>query len=102
MEQISPVLKIGEIVEVLKGRERGKYMIVMAMQERFVILADGDKRKYDQPKRKNVRHVRTTEVIAEEIIDSMKENGRVSNAKLRYVIQDYLSNHLSTEEKEGE
>jgi len=102
MKEPNPIFQIGEIVEVLMGREHGRYMVVLGLQNRYLILADGDKRKFDQPKKKNIRHVRSTGFIAKEVVDSLEENGRVSNAKLRYVLQNYLSNQIITDEKKGE
>lgn len=94
--------QVGEIVEVLMGRESGKHMIVLDVQGRFVLLADGDKRKYDQAKKKNVRHIRSTGHIAKSVVDSIAENGRISNAKLRFILQDYLSNDKIRDEEKGE
>jgi len=93
---------IGEIVEVLMGRESGKYMIIIEVGDRQVYLADGDKRKFDRPKKKNTRHIRSTGFIAKEIVDSIADSGRVSNAKLRYVLQEFMKNHVSRIEEKGE
>lgn len=95
MNENSLLFQIGEIVKTTKGRDSGKFGIVIGyINDNFVTIADGDKRKYDRPKKKNIRHVVSTRYISEEIVQSINENGRVSNAKLRYIIQDYVSNHL--------
>jgi len=95
--------QVGEVVEVLMGRDSGKLgIIVECVDERFVLLTDGDKRKFDRPKRKNVRHLKSTGFISKEVIDSLSESNRVSNAKIRYVLQDYISNHSNKVEIEGE
>jgi large subunit ribosomal protein L14e len=83
---------IGQIVQITKGREAGQYAIVIGYTgDRFVLLADGDKRKKDQPKKKNIIHVRPVDAIAPEVIDSIRETGRVSNAKLRFCIRRFLT-----------
>lgn len=98
-----PLLNIGEIVEILTGREKGKYGVIIGKEnDRYIFIADGDKRKFDQPKRKNIRHIRATGYISKEIVDSLDKNGKVTNAKLRYVLQDYLSNRLPLDEEKGE
>lgn len=102
MKNNMPTFKIGEVVEVLMGREKGKYMVVLGLNQRFVSLVDGDKRKFDKPKKKNLRHIRSTGYISEQVNESLAANGRVSNAKLRYVLQDYISNHLNREGQKGE
>lgn len=103
MGESSLSIKVGEIVENLNGRDREGFAIVIGiLDERFVYIADGDKRKFDLPKKKNVRHLRPTGYISKDIIDGLSENNRVSNAKLRYVLQDYTSNHMNKDEKKGE
>lgn len=83
---------IGQIVEVLKGRETGKYAIIIGVvDERFVLLADGDKRKYDQPKKKNMQHIRLTGEYAMEVYNSIQESGRVTNSKLRFCLNRFDS-----------
>ncbi|OEF96440.1 hypothetical protein BHF71_04615 [Vulcanibacillus modesticaldus] len=103
MSDNSSLFQVGEIVEILMGRDTGKYAVVLEIiNDRYVIIADGDKRKFDHPKKKNVRHLRTTGYISEEVVKSIMEDKRVSNAKLRYVLQNYISNNFNEDEKKGE
>lgn len=93
--------RLGQIVRVLRGREAGTYAIIVGVEEpRFVLLADGDKRKFDRPKKKNIRHIQPTHYIAQEVADALAETGRVTNAKLRYALNQYLLHH--GEEQKGE
>ena len=55
---------------------------------------------FNYPKKKNIRHIRSTGYISKEVIKSLIEDSRVSNAKLRYVLQDYEKNQFSGDEKE--
>jgi large subunit ribosomal protein L14e len=85
---------IGQLVQVKRGKEAGKYAIVIALvDEKFVLLADGDKRKFDRPKKKNNQHVSPVSYISMEIVESLQESGRVTNAKLRFAISKYLEDH---------
>lgn len=85
-EQIQP----GRIVKVLRGRDAGKYAVVIRqLDERFVEIADGDKRKFDQPKKKNRLHLHFTEHVSSEVADSLRETGRVTNGKLRYALNKF-------------
>ncbi|QHW32692.1 hypothetical protein GZH47_18980 [Paenibacillus rhizovicinus] len=80
--------EIGRVVKVLRGKDEGSYaVIIQVMDERFVLVADGDKRRFDQSKKKNVLHLQMQPDVSHEVIDSMQETGRVTNAKLRYAIQ---------------
>jgi large subunit ribosomal protein L14e len=89
----------GQIVRVLRGRDAGRHMIVVGFVEpHFVLLADGDERKMDRPKKKNVKHIQITNTVSEEIADAIKKFGRVNNARLRYALNQYLLAH----EQKGE
>ncbi|QYR23903.1 KOW domain-containing RNA-binding protein [Paenibacillus sp. sptzw28] len=80
--------EIGRIVQILRGKEEGSYAVIIGIvDERFVLIADGDKRRFDQPKKKNVLHLLMQPVVSHEVTDSMRETGRVTNAKLRFAIQ---------------
>lgn len=86
------VPEIGQIVRVTKGREQNQYAIIInVIDDRYVLLADGEKRKYDRPKRKNIGHIQLTPFISEEVKTSLLETNRVSNGKLRFAIEKYAN-----------
>lgn len=100
MKDNSSIFEVGEIVQIIMGRDKDNYAVIInRIDERFVEIVDGDKRKFDISKKKNIRHLRSTGYISKEIVDSMQTTNRVSNAKLRYVLQDFVSNHLNKEKK---
>src|SRR5699024_9535592 len=73
-----------------KGRERDQHAVIIhIIDERFILLADGDKRKFDRPKRKNINHIERTDFISDEVRKSLLETNRVSNGKLRFAIAKY-------------
>jgi large subunit ribosomal protein L14e len=83
--------RLGQIVRILRGREAGLYAIVIGLEEpNYVWLADGDQRTFDRPKKKNVKHIQPTNKVAEEIAHILLNSGRVSNAMLRYALNQYL------------
>lgn len=95
--------KVGEIVEVIQGRDTGKYAVILEIiNERYVRIIDGNRRKYDNPKKKNVIHIRSTGIISKEVITSLMEEKRVSNAKVRYVLQEAVSGLAELEQEKGE
>lgn len=86
---VSP--QIGQIAFVLRGKDEGGYAVVIGIvDERFVLIADGDKKRFDRPKKKNIAHLELQSVINTEVVNSMNETGRVTNAKLRYAIQKFV------------
>ena len=94
--------KIGQIVRVTHGREQSQVAIIIKIiDDRYVLLADGDKRKYDRPKRKNVNHFEGTPFISNEVRESLLETGRVSNGKLRFAVAKY-EREVVTEQEKGD
>ena len=82
--------QVGQLVRILKGKDAGEAAVVIAVVDsRFVYIADGDKRKFDGPKKKNIRHLELIPFISSEIVDSLEETGRVTNGKLRFAVMKY-------------
>lgn len=95
--------QVGQIVKILRGRDQGKFAIVVQIiDSRFVLIADGDKRKFDQPKRKNVLHLQQLPSFSHEVIDSIRETGRVTNGKIRFALSRYMENQHSEAQEKGE
>jgi large subunit ribosomal protein L14e len=94
---------LGQIVKVLRGRDEGKAaVIIKILDHRFVLVADGDKRKFDQPKKKNLNHLQLTDHISTEVLNSLIESGRVTNGKLRYAVNKYMESENTEAQEKGE
>lgn len=82
--------QLGQLIKILRGKDEERYAIVIeVLDERFVKVADGKKRKFEQPKKKNVLHLELLPIISQEVAISLQESGKVTNAKLRYALQKY-------------
>ena len=52
-------IKETEVVKSIAGHEKGRYFVVIAtLNDKFVLIADGVGRKAEEPKQKNVKHLR--------------------------------------------
>lgn len=92
--------RIGQVVRVLQGREVEQYMIIIEIvDDRFVLLADGEKRKYDRPKKKNVHHIEFSDFVSPEVQNSLLETGRVTNGKLRFALSKFANEEVTALEK---
>lgn len=92
--------RIGQVVRVLQGREAEQYMIIIeVVDDRFVLLADGEKRKYDRPKKKNVHHIEFSDFVSPEVQNSLLETGRVTNGKLRFALSKFVNEEVTALEK---
>ncbi|GIP36281.1 KOW domain-containing RNA-binding protein [Paenibacillus sp. J2TS4] len=95
--------RLGQIVTILKGRDSGKFgVIIKIVDDRFVLIADGDKRKFDQPKKKNLLHLQLQDAISNEVVDSLSETGRVTNGKLRYALNKFAEERQTSAHEKGE
>ncbi|GLB61361.1 KOW domain-containing RNA-binding protein [Cytobacillus sp. NCCP-133] len=92
----------GQIVLIKRGRDADQYAIIIRLfDEKFVLLADGDKKKFDRPKKKNIQHLQLLNYISPEVQSSLKETGRVTNGKLRFALAKYV-NEFVYDRKKGE
>ena len=91
--------QLGQFVRVTQGRDTDQYaIIVKIVDEKFVLIADGDKRKFDRAKRKNILHLQLYNDWSPEVENSLGETGRVTNGKLRFA----LTYFMKSQEKKGE
>ncbi|MBR7071019.1 MAG: KOW domain-containing RNA-binding protein [Clostridia bacterium] len=51
---------IGQIVYARAGRDKGKFLVVVGQEERYLFVADGKERPLSRPKRKNPKHLSQT------------------------------------------
>ncbi|WP_088106064.1 KOW domain-containing RNA-binding protein [Halalkalibacter urbisdiaboli] len=101
MKDSEPSPSVGQIVKITKGRDRDQFSVIIKLDNhRFVFIADGDKRKVDRPKRKNISHLKLMDYISEEVCNSFNETGRVTNGKLRYALSNFLEQELLLQEGE--
>lgn len=88
---------------VTSGRDAGQYgIIVRLLDERFVLVADGEKRKFDTAKKKNLLHLQLIDQVSPEVQNCIEETGRVTNGKLRFALSKFLNRRLSHNEKGDE
>lgn len=99
-------MKPGDIARSLRGKDEGQLYVVLETDgERSALVADGDKRRFDRPKRKNLLHLEPLGIHSEEVAGSLRETGRVTNAKLRFAIvsaERMLSEPRLQSEEKGE
>ncbi len=94
--------RVGQFVSITKGKDTGQYAIIIRiLDKRFVLLADGVQRKYDNPKKKNINHVALFDNVSPEVQNSISESGRVTNGKLRFAITKFVNGQVA-DLKKGE
>ncbi len=89
--------KLGQIAQVISGTDLDQYVMVVAIiDSKFVMIADGKKRKFDHPKKKNILHLQLQNSISQVVLESLEQSGRVTNGKLRFALTSFIDK-LKTE-----
>ena len=63
-------LRKGDLVVCTAGREKDRLMCVADFDGKYVYVCDGKERKFDNPKRKNPKHVKKTDKQISDIMCS--------------------------------
>ena len=75
---------IGQIVKSIKGRDKGRFFIVIGKFDKdHLLIVDGDIRKIDKPKKKKIKHLVKLDIISKEVIDRISNNNKITNAFIR-------------------
>lgn len=64
MERLA--FEAGRVVQSTQGRDAGRYFIILqVLDDQFVLMADGQSRKLDHPKKKRIKHLRPKPLLVE-------------------------------------
>jgi ribosomal protein L14E/L6E/L27E len=79
---------IGKVVHSKSGRDKDRYFIIVGIIDtNYVYISDGDLRKIEKPKKKKIKHLIFTDIVAEEFRELLLSNEKVSNSKIRRFLQ---------------
>ena len=106
----------GNVVFSKKGRDKGHmFVVLLSLDDDFVLVCDGDRRKVEKPKRKRRKHLSATPHQAPEII-SLYAMNRLKDSDVRKALKPFyvdeaghssqvkendLGNHATEQNKEG-
>lgn len=75
---------LGQIVISKAGRDAGKkFVVVKVIDDLYVMVSDGSLRRLEKPKRKKIKHLEPTGMIAEVVAEKLRNNARISNSDIR-------------------
>lgn len=85
-------LRHGQLVRSIAGRDQGTYYLIWnTYGEKFIEVVDGVKHPVAKPKKKNIKHVRITMVVATEIEDAILGGEVVKDTQIATAIQKRLN-----------
>lgn len=77
-------IALGQIVHSKAGRDKNRYFIVVGIiDDDYVLVADGQLRKIDSPKKKKIKHLVFHNKYDDNTQRMLKENMKISDADLR-------------------
>ncbi|MBS4535535.1 KOW domain-containing RNA-binding protein [Clostridium sp. D2Q-14] len=83
-------IKIGQIVKSIAGRDSGKkFIIIDILDDKYVLIVDGDLRRLDNPKKKKIKHLMPTKAVLDEIKNKIEAKEKFNNAYVRKLLASF-------------
>lgn len=93
--------EVGRVVQSTQGRDRGRLFIVMSVvDDEFILMADGELRKTEHPKRKKIKHLHAKPVFFPEFANKLCLSIAVTDSELRKALKKAAAQELP-KSKEG-
>jgi large subunit ribosomal protein L14e len=90
-----PDLQVWELVASVAGRDAGQsYLVCELGTDGFARLTDGDRRRVEAPKKKNIRHLRRLGARATELANKFDNGAVVKNVEVRDALRRLLEEVL--------
>lgn len=81
-------IKKGQLVKSRAGRDKDKFYLILYWDCEFVYVVDGDTRRLQNPKKKNIQHLWYTDKVSNIIKSKLEDEIKVTNADIREALQD--------------
>lgn len=79
---------LGRVVYSKAGRDSNRYFIICdVIDSSFVRVVDGDLRKVENPKKKNIKHLRLQPQKVEALAEKFRRGEPVTNAEVRKALE---------------
>lgn len=76
-------LSLGSVVVSTQGRDEGRlYLVSENIDKDYVLVVDGDIRKFANPKKKRIKHLKATGEVCDTIADKLKTQKKVFDAEV--------------------
>lgn len=79
---------VGGIVQSLAGHDKNRYYLVLSVDENYVNIADGRKRKVSSPKRKKTKHIKNVSSVDEQFIEHILNGKPIGNERVAKAIKN--------------
>ena len=87
--------EVGRVVTSIKGHDKGRlFLIVASINDRYVLIADGDTRKLEHPKKKQLKHLRWEPVLAPDALCESEKRAKTADSTIHKLLKPL--SHLHT------
>jgi len=84
-------VQAGQLVCSTAGRDKGKFYIVYrVVSELMVLVVDGYRRKVENPKKKNIKHLKAYNVWSDEIRQKINSGDKVTDVEVREAVYNMI------------
>ncbi len=81
---MSDIINIGDIVRSNAGRDKGKlFVVVNFYSEEILLLANGNMRKVEKPKKKKIKHISKVASKTKALCDKINSSEKITNPFIR-------------------
>lgn len=81
---------VGDVVKSVAGRDKGKFMLVIAVGERITVI-DGKLRRVSTPKQKNPKHlIKVKNSALVELAEKIRNKQAVGNDRVKKALKTVL------------
>ncbi len=95
-------LVLGQIVKSKAGHDKGcVFFVVQVLDDEYVLIADGDRRKYDSPKKKKVKHLQPYNRVNQVIYEKLVSGAKIENIDLQRELEKSGAIQLAATDQEG-
>ncbi|MBE3593220.1 MAG: KOW domain-containing RNA-binding protein [Thermoanaerobacter sp.] len=85
-------LQIGQVVRSKAGRDKGRIFVVVGkFDDQHVLVADGDLRKIEKPKKKKFKHLQRYNDVIWQIKEKIQKSDKLTNEEIRKFLEPYKS-----------
>lgn len=83
-------LTVGQLVKSRAGRDKGIYFVVLEIiDEKHVLIVDGDARKLDNPKQKKIKHMIIYNTVIPEFKEKLDSKVKINDAYVRKILDPF-------------
>lgn len=83
-------IAVGQVVKSKAGRDAGNVFLVFdILDDKHVLIVDGDKRPLEKPKKKNIKHLMVYNKVLPEFKEKIDGEIDINNAYVRKLLEPF-------------